>query len=79
MKIHSSSAIPWSNPGILLHPAPKREQGTYLHVIKFHGQCGAGFIPKNLLKHQFVAAQKPAAGKLIHPEKSYMGNIFMAR
>lgn len=58
MKWHSSSAIPWknlSNPGILLHLAPKPGQGTHLHVIKFHG---AGFIPKkpcwniNLWQHR---------------------------
>lgn len=37
------------------------------------------FYPKKtLLKHQFVAAQKPSAGKWIHPEESYVGNIFMA-
>lgn len=57
MKIHSSSATPWSNPGILLHPAPKHGQGSHLHVIKFHGQCGAGLSQKtcwniNLWQHR---------------------------
>lgn len=36
-------------------------------------------LTKSLLKHWFMAAQKPSAAELMHREQSYIDNVFMAR